>query len=498
MARWWQYPGQSFVDPGSLGDAEVVKVEDFWQPFSEPVRQLPGVLFAAALAVTSGVAPIDPEVLGEAGGAADTSTEWFVPFSEPVLARGLLYTAALVAGETTTANILDPRTDQVAIGPGWAAGAWVQNGDRSWVPEAWTPFAGAALEWFVPLSEPVPPLAAVAYTATQAASGTAPLDPDTVGDPEEPQSSHWYVPFSEPTPPLPSVGYAAAQSAAGGLDDPNSLNDPELTELIEWFRPLSEPVWQLAGVHYYAALAASGVAPIDSDTLNQPEDVTLDGWLVPLSQPTPPLPGVLYFAALAAAGEVPIGAETLGDPEASKLEQWWRPLSQPRLELAGVKYGATLAASGQAPTDLVTLGDAEPASVEQWWQPFSEPLWQPAGNAYAAAQSAGGLDDPNTLNDPEVTEFIEWFAPFSEPVLVPLHAEPPPPFYVENIVVLLDESTEWWTAFSQPTPKVPGLLANNQQALAIDPNALNEEGGAAPVVVPKFEGLRRHTGRLMH
>ena len=46
-------------------DPSLRQFEDWWQPFSEPVRQFPGVSFAAALAA-SGMAPIDPEILNAA------------------------------------------------------------------------------------------------------------------------------------------------------------------------------------------------------------------------------------------------------------------------------------------------------------------------------------------------------------------------------------------------------------------------------------------------
>ena len=62
MPRFTQYPQQAFDDPETRGAPEDVKIS-FWQPFSEPIRQLPGVLFAAALIASGAIN--DPGTLGD-------------------------------------------------------------------------------------------------------------------------------------------------------------------------------------------------------------------------------------------------------------------------------------------------------------------------------------------------------------------------------------------------------------------------------------------------
>ena len=209
MTRDTQYPQQAFIDPETLSEPEAVKLEEFWQPFSEPVRQLRGVAFAAALIASSGMAPIDPEALGEGEApAVDVSIEWQQPFSEPVLLpRGVTYRATLAA---SGAVVIDPETLNEPLA------------DR--------------VEWLTMLSEPILELPGSRSTAALAA-GIAPIDPEALGEGEAPpadESTEWIPPLSGPVLKPVSALYAEA----GFITiDSETLSEP-LADRLDWYSAL--------------------------------------------------------------------------------------------------------------------------------------------------------------------------------------------------------------------------------------------------------------------
>ncbi len=322
MSRDTLYPQQGFIDLETLGAAEAVKVEEFVQPFSEPLRLLQGVAFATVLAVSSGMAPIDPETLGDPGGVVDESTEWVQPFSQPIFeAPGNRFAAALAAGfapiDPETLN--DPETDR--------------------------------LEWFTAFSQPVLVPRGDAYTAALA-SGAVPTDPETLND-QETDRLEWYAPFSERVPERLGNAYAATLAAGMAPIDPETLNDGLPADTgTAWYAPFSEPILQPAGINYAATLSA-GPAPIDPETLNDPLEDKLE-WYAAFAEPVRPKVIYQHPAAFDDHG-------TLGDagvPADTSVEDWWAGFSEPILQLPGLAYFATLAASGMAPIDPEGLGAA--------------------------------------------------------------------------------------------------------------------------------------------
>ncbi len=278
MPRWLLYPQREFGDPETIGDAEAVKVEEFWQPFSEPLRALPGVLFAAVLATSTGTAPIDPETLND---PETDRLEWFAPFSQPVLERRADYYAATFAAGVAPIDpetLNDPETDRAEWLPPLSepvpriAGLHASNQQAFFIdPEALGETAIAAdesTEWLPPLSEPVPQRVGL-HASEQQAFVT---DPETLGDPET-DRLQWFVSFSEPV--RPELRYQHDAS----FPDPETIGDAAAADTsVEWFVAFSEPVLPL-GPMYAAALAASGMV-IDPVALGVPGPVVIPGTVI--------------------------------------------------------------------------------------------------------------------------------------------------------------------------------------------------------------------------
>jgi hypothetical protein len=335
MPRRVLYPGQSFVDPGSLGDLETVKVEDFWQPLSEPVRRLPSVVFAAALISASGVAAHDPVTIGDPGPVPPVQVEqWWQPLSEPVRRlEGDRYAAALIASGTAAH---DPQT--------------VGDPETVKVEDFWQPF-----------SEPVRRTQGDLYSAPLRASGTVPIDPATLGDPETVKVEDWWQPLSEPVRPIPPSHYHATV-----FDDPETIGGAAPPDVsFEWWRPFSEPVWVAS---WGAAIEASGAAPIDPQTLGDPETVKVEQWWQPLSEPVRPVPNVAGYAFVF---DDPESLGGIAPPDVSF--EWWGPFAEPIWQPAGDAFAAALAA-GVAVHDPETFGDPELTERIEWYAPFSEPV----------------------------------------------------------------------------------------------------------------------------
>ncbi len=324
VASWHTNAGSGggFAENGEITDCDVypatTNIEQWWRALSEPVLQPPGNAYTAALAA-SGQAPIDPEILNAPEDV--TLDGWLVALSEPVLQPlGNAYAAALAASGTPT---IDPEilnqpeitdriewftalSEPVLLIPRYQHPAAFDDPEALNLPDA-APADTSLEDWWRPLSQPVPPLAGVAYTSAITASGQAPIDPEILNQPEDVTLDGWLMPLSQPTPPLPGVAYTAAQAAAGAAPiDPETLNLPDAaipdTSLEDWWRPLSEPIWQLPGIAYLAAQAASGTPTIDEETLGDPEVVRIEQWWRPLSQPVLQHPGIVYSAAQAASG----------------------------------------------------------------------------------------------------------------------------------------------------------------------------------------------------
>ncbi len=262
MANWWQYPGQAFDDPESRGAPADDKLEWF-TPFSGPVR----VLALASALIASGQAPIDAETLGA---PADDKLEWFAPLSEPVRA---------IPRHQDEITYFDLQNDAVA--------------------------ADISTEWLVPFSEPVRLLPGVRYLAVHAAAGFIPTDLETIGDPGDQSRDVGLVPFSEPVRRLHPD--AAAQVASGSCPlDPETLGAPAADKL-EWFAAFSEPVLPIPRPQ----LAPAVFEDLTSDAVVDDKSIE---WFAPFSGPGLPL-GPEYHAALASStGQAPIDPETLNEP----------------------------------------------------------------------------------------------------------------------------------------------------------------------------------------
>ena len=189
------------------------------------------------------------------------------------------------------------------------------------------------------------------------AAGFAPIDPETLNDPET-DRLEWYAPFPEQVFDRSGNAYAATLAAGMAPIDPEGLNEgvPADTS-VEWHAPFSEPILQLAGINYAATLAA-GSAPIDPETLNDPLEDKLE-WYAAFSEPVRPKVIYQHPAAFDDHG-------TLGDagvPADTSVEDWWAGFSEPILQRPGIAYFATLVASGAAPIDPEELGAVSAAFV---------------------------------------------------------------------------------------------------------------------------------------
>ena len=171
--------------------------------------------------MAAGEAPIGPETLGDPEAAK--VEQWWQPWPELLLPAPRLETANQLA------SVIDPETLNA-------------------------PEVTERIEWWAPWSEPVPPLAAVAYSAAQAASGAAPQGQETLGDPEEAKQAHWWRTWPELLLPHAGVFYTAAQAASGPApQDQETLGDPEQPKLEHWWQRWSEPRWELLSNAYAAA-----------------------------------------------------------------------------------------------------------------------------------------------------------------------------------------------------------------------------------------------------
>ncbi len=258
MTERLQYPIQAAIDPETLDDPLRDEIQWF-QPFSEPIRQLAGVAAAAAIIASTGMAPIDPEALGEGAGEVVTLDE-FQPLSVPVLPLPIQQPDAFVTDPATLDALL---RDEI--------------------------------QWLRPLSEPVLRRPSVAEIPSFF------IDPEALGEPaaDEIVTLDEFQPLSQPVQPRP------IQQPEAFVSDPETLGEA-LRDEIQWWRPLSEPVLPISR---HAALAASGAAPDDQQSIGEAAADTSTEWWQPWPDQIWPAPALhvslqLYFVT---------DPETIGD-----------------------------------------------------------------------------------------------------------------------------------------------------------------------------------------
>ena len=302
-----QYPARAAQDPETISEGQRDEIQWF-QPLSEPIRQLAGVAAFAALLATGAAslgdaddppdeavtldelqplsipvlplhtqhpaafAVIDPETLAE--GLRD-ELQWFQPLSLPVLPEHLTRIGISVIDSETLG---DPLRDEIQWFQALSLPVLPQHQtDLGWtVADFEEPDAAVddSLEWFQRLSEPTLPLHLVR-------AGINVIDPETLAEPLR-DELQWFQPLSEPTRRV-----AEAIGAGGILEDvPVVADDPDTS----WYTPLSEPVLP---EHLFQRAEAS---IIDSETLSETLRDELQ-WFQPLSTPVLPPTSVANMPA---------------------------------------------------------------------------------------------------------------------------------------------------------------------------------------------------------
>jgi hypothetical protein len=255
MVKRLQYPARAAQDPETLSEGQRDEIQ-WWQPFSEPIRQLAGVAAFAAL-IASGAAP-----LGDADDPpppAAVTLDEHQPLSEPVLRVPTQHPAAFVVIDPTSLDA--PLRDE--------------------------------LQWFTEFSLPVLP-------GHQTRPGVFVTDPETLAEGLR-DEIQWWRDFD-----LPPLSQHLVRSGITVIDT-ETLAEP-LRDELQWFQPLSEPARRIA-----EAIGAGGVL----EDITTGDDDPDTSWYASLSEPV--LPSHLFQRAeasiidpeaLGEEGVAPVGAGT--------------------------------------------------------------------------------------------------------------------------------------------------------------------------------------------
>jgi hypothetical protein len=374
----------SFPVPEVVEEAEVITLDKWYSPLTEPVLVKPRASEFPSFVT-------DDESLGD--GENITLDKWYAPLSE-YLHKDARSEAALLAGNNYEGE-----------------------------PADFDPTA-EFLGWYVSLGEPV-------RVQKRAPSFPAYIvDSFALTQPEVTSLDKWFAPFSEPVRVQPT-SLAGLISGTVYVGEPSDVEP--LAEFLGWFKDLSQPT--------YPKVLPTAIYPA---TFDQYELVDVDptaerlAWYVDLSVPTLPKVRVAEFLAFIT------DADSLTRAETTTVDRWWRELSEPlRLKPRFHEALNQNVTDGITPIETVTVDKwyssfSEPVRVKKasltgtiqyffwnteiiipgldtWYVPFVEP--------YFIIDPTTPLKefffiDPEILTQPEATSLDKWWAALSEPVRV--------------------------------------------------------------------------------
>lgn len=312
--RWAvEFPYVEFVWPAPATGGDVVTLDKWYSPLTEPVRVKPRI------------------------DASHDRSDWFDYF-----------VSAIDIPETITLDKWHSPLSQPYPSVRWATEFPQPVTDAESLTQ---PEETLLVKWHQPLSEPVRvkkplPIAAYPYFET---------DAEALTQPEETLVSKWWQPLQEPYPAVrwateyPAVSFVWPAPAEGG----------DTVTLDKWYSPLQEPLFietDTTKIQNFVDF---------KEAFDPTEEVTSDKWFVPFSEP-------VWLSLFNTALQKPfeIDGDLLTQPEAPVVSKWWQPLSEP----VRVKAPLPTAAKPEFWTDTDALTDPELTLIAKWHQPLSLPV----------------------------------------------------------------------------------------------------------------------------
>lgn len=391
--RYRLYP--TYFDPVYV-EQEIVTLDKWFEPLSEPVRRKPTVY--------SDVTWIPQPIAGDT-----TIDEWFRPLSEPTrrkvsVANQPSYThdpTPFVPGPDSWQR---PLSEPVLAKP-------KTHTQPDWYPQ---PIAGDTTvdEWHRPLSEPVRRKVSVANQPSLA------WTPQPIAD--DTRLDEWYSPLSEPV--RRAVRYQSEVYYAPYVE----VVVEEVT-LDKWYAPLSEPVRPKRKAEEGYAWAPQPIAG----------DVRLG--YEPLSEPVRPKPKQYesffwsYTLVVVQSGNDDVRAAQFDSEILSRRSVLYPTHFEP-----------------------IRFVSDEVVTVDKWFRPLSEPVRREVVRQEGAIPWAPLVQAAPGNND---TELDEYYRPFSEPVRrKPNYHRLESFFWSYTLVVLTGnndtELDEYYRPLSEPTRRL--------------------------------------------
>ncbi len=374
---------QAFTGPVFV--AETITSDKWNYPWSEPVRQKPGLKAHLQQSLIATTLDDETQII------QNFESRWHQAWSEPVRVKASLrpglqqfFTSSVFTAEVITPDKwVYPWTEPVRQKPGLKAG--LQQALIAPVLDDETQIIqGFESRWHYAWSEPVRLRQFPA--AQQQAIAFQPPSFETI------TLDKWTYPWSEPVRQKPGLKTHLQQTLiATTLDDETQIiQDFE----SRWHYPWSEPVRQKPGLRTGDQTDFTGV-------LFTTETVTLDKWAYPWSEPKRFRPGLL------ASSQQFLALDTATIP-VSTLEPWFAPFSEPVRQKPGLRAGLQQAA-------IQTVLDPDTQIIQgyesRWHYAWSEPV---RFRRLAVAQQVSHTE-PTTSVFENIT-LDKWVYPLAEPV----------------------------------------------------------------------------------
>jgi hypothetical protein len=433
----FQYPSLAYTP--FVTTAETVTVDKWVYPWTEPVRQKPGLRASLQQAAIGPVLDDETQIIDQ------FESRWHFPWSEPVRTKRQLPTGEQPFLAYTPQPDVDIDSwykafvDPVRLKRDPAAARALETSDGG----IQTPFTTEVVDvdsWFHWLETPTPAKPGLRAALQQAAIGPVLDDETQIVDQFE---SRWHYPWSEPVR-FKRFPTAEQQAVA------QTLFTPEVVTVDKWTYAWSEPV---RFRRFPTAEQSAYHAPVFT-----PEFVTSDKWIYPWTDPVRTKIGLKTYLQQAFIAPVL-------DPEtqiSQDIESRWHfAWSDP------VRIKPPLLTAQQQAAAAPATSVFETVTVDKWIYPWTDPVRLKIGLRTGLQQAFIGL----TLNpDTQISQDFEsrWHFPWSEPVRtrrIPTALQVTA-FIDDNStpeVVTLDKWVYPWT---EPVRQKIGLRASLQEALS--------------------------------